>query len=33
LAQRLGQNRTQEKLTAQWIDHCLRELNLRDVAG
>jgi hypothetical protein len=33
LRQRLGQNRTQEKLTAQWIDHCLRELNLRDQAG
>jgi NADPH-dependent glutamate synthase beta subunit-like oxidoreductase/NAD(P)H-flavin reductase len=33
LRQRLGQNRTQEKLTAQWIDHCLRELNLREVAG
>ena len=33
LRQRLGQNRTQEKLTAQWIDHCLRELNLRDEAG
>ncbi len=33
LAQRLGQNRTQEKLTAQWVDHCLRELNLRDQAG
>ncbi|MDX1486145.1 MAG: FAD-dependent oxidoreductase [Alphaproteobacteria bacterium] len=33
LHQRLGQNRTQEKLTAQWIDHCLRELNLRDQAG
>ncbi|TDI63651.1 MAG: pyridine nucleotide-disulfide oxidoreductase [Alphaproteobacteria bacterium] len=33
LGQRLGQNRTQEKLTAQWIDHCLRELNLRDQAG
>jgi len=33
LRQRLGQNRTQEKLTAQWIDHCLRQLNLREVAG
>ncbi|MCZ6741576.1 MAG: FAD-dependent oxidoreductase [Alphaproteobacteria bacterium] len=33
LGQRLGQNRTQELLTAQWIDHCLRELNLRDQAG
>ena len=33
LRQRLGQNRIQEKLTAQWIDHCLRELNLRDQAG
>ncbi|MEE8084041.1 MAG: hypothetical protein V3T46_02360 [Alphaproteobacteria bacterium] len=33
LGQRLGQNRTQELLTAQWIDRCLRELNLRDQAG
>ncbi len=32
LRQRLGQNRTQEKLTAQWIDHCLRRLNLRGAA-
>ena len=33
LSQRLGQNRTQEKFTAQWIDHCLRELKLRDQVG
>jgi NAD(P)H-flavin reductase len=32
LRQRLGQNRTQEKLTAQWIDHCLKRLNLRGAA-
>ncbi len=29
LNQRLGQNGVQEKLTAQWIDRCLRELKLR----
>lgn len=33
LRERLGQNRVQEKLTAQWIDHCLRGLNLRQAAG
>jgi NADPH-dependent glutamate synthase beta subunit-like oxidoreductase/NAD(P)H-flavin reductase len=32
LRQRLGQNRTQEKLTAQWINHCLHRLNLRGAA-
>ena len=32
LRERLGQNRVQEKLTAQWIDHCLRDLNLRQTA-
>ena len=29
LAQRLGQNSIQEKLTAQWIDHCLIRLQKR----
>jgi len=29
LDQRLRQNGVQEKLTAQWIDHCLRQLQLR----
>ncbi len=33
LRQRLGQNRAQERLTAHWIDHCLKTLNLRDKAG
>jgi len=33
LHERLGQNRTQERLTALWIDRCLRELNLRAEAG
>jgi NADPH-dependent glutamate synthase beta subunit-like oxidoreductase/NAD(P)H-flavin reductase len=33
LKERLGQNRTQEKLTAQWIDRCLRQLNLRTEAS
>ncbi|MQA66059.1 MAG: pyridine nucleotide-disulfide oxidoreductase [Alphaproteobacteria bacterium] len=33
LRERLGQNRVQEKLTAQWIDHCLKQLNLRDKAA
>jgi hypothetical protein len=32
LRERLGQNRVQEKLTAQWIDRCLRRLNLRQAA-
>ncbi|HYZ25077.1 MAG TPA: FAD-dependent oxidoreductase [Rhodopila sp.] len=30
LHERLGQNGTQEKLTAQWIDRCLRRLGRRD---
>jgi hypothetical protein len=29
LRERLGQNAVQEKLTAQWIDRCLRHLELR----
>lgn len=29
LNQRLGQNRLQENLTAQWIDRCLKRLDLR----
>jgi NADPH-dependent glutamate synthase beta subunit-like oxidoreductase len=29
LRTRLSQNGVQEKLTAQWIDHCLREIGLR----
>ncbi|MCC6531504.1 MAG: FAD-dependent oxidoreductase [Burkholderiales bacterium] len=29
LRERLGQNSVQEKLTAQWIDRCLRRLGLR----
>ena len=29
LRERLGQNSVQEKLTAQWIDRCLRRANLR----
>ncbi|MFN4283206.1 MAG: FAD-dependent oxidoreductase [Alphaproteobacteria bacterium] len=33
LRERLGQNRAQEKLTAQWIDRCLKRLNLRGVAA
>jgi NAD(P)H-flavin reductase len=32
LDQRLRQNGAQEKLTAQWIDRCLRELQLRPSA-
>jgi hypothetical protein len=31
LDQRLKQNSTQEKLTAEWLDHCLVKLELRDV--
>ena len=27
--ERLKQNEVQEKLTAQWIDHCLKQLSLR----
>ncbi len=33
LRQRLGQNRAQERLTAHWIDYCLKSLSLRDQAG
>jgi hypothetical protein len=34
LHERLGQNGTQEKLTAQWIDRSLRRLAMRvDVAA
>jgi len=29
LASRLAQNSVQEKLTAQWIDSCLKQLRLR----
>jgi hypothetical protein len=29
LRERLGQNSVQEKLTAQWIDRCLRRASLR----
>ena len=32
LRERLGQNALQEKLTAQWIDRCLRRLELRPAA-
>ena len=31
LDQRLKQNSTQEKLTAEWLDHCLIRLNLREM--
>ncbi|HSN38904.1 MAG TPA: FAD-dependent oxidoreductase [Burkholderiales bacterium] len=31
LEQRLKQNSTQEKLTAEWLDHCLIKLGLRDM--
>ena len=31
LDQRLKQNSTQEKLTAEWLDHCLVKLELRDM--
>ena len=30
LNQRLRQNSVQEKLTAEWLDHCLVKLNLRE---
>ncbi len=33
LHERLGQNSTQEKLTAQWIDRCLRGLEVRPAAA
>jgi NAD(P)H-flavin reductase len=32
LRERLTQNGTQEKLTAQWIDRCLKRLSLREAA-
>jgi hypothetical protein len=31
LDQRLKQNSTQEKLTAEWLDHCLVKLGLREM--
>ncbi len=31
LDQRLKQNSTQEKLTAEWLDHCLVKLELREI--
>jgi hypothetical protein len=33
LNERLGQNALQEKLTALWIDRCLKRLNLRSAAA
>ena len=33
LRERLSQNGAQEKLTALWIDHALRQLNLRGAAA
>jgi NADPH-dependent glutamate synthase beta subunit-like oxidoreductase/NAD(P)H-flavin reductase len=33
LRERLSQNGTQEKLTALWIDRCLKRLSLRDAAA
>jgi hypothetical protein len=33
LNERLKQNSVQEKLTAQWIDSCLKQLQLRRRAG
>jgi hypothetical protein len=32
LRERLTQNGTQEKLTAQWVDRCLKRLSLREAA-
>jgi hypothetical protein len=32
LGARLRQNSVQEKLTAQWVDRCLKELKVRDAA-
>ena len=32
LNDRLGQNAVQEKLTARWIDHCLKQLQIRVAA-
>ena len=33
LHERLGQNGVQEKLTAQWVDRCLRRLGARAAAA
>ena len=33
LRRRLGQNGVQEKVTELWIDHCLRQVGLRQVAA
>lgn len=33
LRDRLSQNSVQEKLTAAWVDRCLRRLNLRAAAA
>ena len=33
LRARLSQNNVQEKLTKQWVDHCLRQLGLRPANG
>jgi len=30
LRSRLGQNSVQEKLTKRWVDHCLRQIGLRE---
>ena len=32
-AERLSQNGVQEKLTAQWVDRCLRRLGRRGAAA
>ena len=32
LRDRLGQNAVQEKLTARWIDHCLKDMAVRGMA-
>ena len=32
LKERLKQNEVQEKLTALWIDHCLKQLSFRQSA-
>ena len=32
LGARLRKNSVQEKLTAQWVDRCLKELKVRDAA-
>jgi hypothetical protein len=33
LRERLGQNSVQEKLTAMWIDRCLKRMGVRVAAG